>query len=51
MLFSPSGTPQAYYAEFGWVGAGGTEKMPGADTLWKQEGSGALDAGHPVTLS
>ena len=43
--------PQAFYAEFGWVpAAGATEKMPGPDTVWKQEGSGALTAGHPVTL-
>ena len=51
VLFSPSGAPQAYYAEFGFVPAAGvTEKMPGPDTVWTQEGSGALTAGHPVTL-
>ena len=27
------------------------QKMPGPDTVWTQEGSGALTAGHPVTLS
>src|SRR5581483_11992974 len=43
VLFSPSGTPDAYYAEFGWVPAAGTkEKMPGPDTIWTQEGTGAL---------
>jgi YidC/Oxa1 family membrane protein insertase len=51
VLFSPSGAPQAYYAEFGFVPAAGvTEKMPGPDTVWTQEGSGALGVGHPVTL-
>ena len=51
VLFSPSGAPQAYYAEFGFVPAAGvTEKMPGPDTVWTREGSGALTAGHPVTL-
>ena len=51
VLFSPSGAPQAYYAEFGFVPAAGvTEKMPGPDAVWTQEGSGALTAGHPVTL-
>ena len=51
VLFSPSGAPQAYYAEFGFVPAAGvTEKMPGPDTVWTQEGSGALTAGHPITL-
>jgi YidC/Oxa1 family membrane protein insertase len=52
VLFSPSGAPDAYYAEFGWVPAAGTkEKMPGPDTVWTQEGSGALGVGHPVTLT
>ena len=31
--------------------AGATAEMPGPDTVWKQEGSGALTAGHPVTLT
>ena len=30
--------------------AGVTEKMPGPDTVWTQEGSGALTVDHPVTL-
>jgi YidC/Oxa1 family membrane protein insertase len=52
VLFSPSGAPDAYYAEFGWVPASGTtEKMPGPDTVWKQEGGGALGVGHPVVLT
>src|SRR6516165_368520 len=51
VLFSPSGAPHAYYAEFGFVPAAGvTEKMLGPDTVWTQEGSGALGVGHPVTL-
>src|SRR5580704_3144927 len=52
VLFSPSGAPDAYYAEFGWVAASGTTAaMPGPDTVWKQEGSGALGIDHPVTLT
>jgi YidC/Oxa1 family membrane protein insertase len=52
VLFSPSGAPEAYYAEFGFVPAAGpTEKLPGPDTVWTQEGSGALGVGHPVTLT
>src|SRR5579863_4178817 len=52
VLFSPSGAPEAYYAEFGWVPAPGTtEKMPGPDTLWTQEGSGTLGVEHPITLT
>ena len=43
VLFSPSGAPDAFYAEFGWVAAAGTTAaIPGPDTVWKQEGSGAL---------
>jgi YidC/Oxa1 family membrane protein insertase len=52
VLFSPSGSPEAYYAEFGWVPASGTtEKMPGPDTAWTQEGAGTLGVDHPVTLT
>src|SRR6204780_1074739 len=52
VLFSPSGAPDAYYAEFGWVAAAGpTAAMPGPDTVWKQDGSGALGIDHPVTLT
>jgi len=51
VLFSPSGTPTPYYAEFGWVaGAGSTAKMPDQNTVWTQEGSGNLTAATPITL-
>ena len=51
VLFSPSGAPAAFYAEFGWVPAAGSiAPMPGPETLWKQQGAGTLGAGHPVTL-
>src|SRR6201987_279764 len=52
VLFSPSGAPEAFYAEFGWVPAAASNAaVPGADTVWKQQGSGALGVGHPVTLA
>jgi YidC/Oxa1 family membrane protein insertase len=52
VLFSPSGAPDAFYAEFGWVPAAGSNAaMPGPDTVWKQQGSGALGVGHAVTLT
>jgi YidC/Oxa1 family membrane protein insertase len=52
VLFSPSGAPDAYYAEFGWVPAAGrTAAMPGPDTVWKQDGSGTLGVDHPITLT
>jgi YidC/Oxa1 family membrane protein insertase len=51
VLLSPSGTAAPFYAEFGWVGgAGASLKLPTADTEWRQEGSGALTVGQPITL-
>jgi YidC/Oxa1 family membrane protein insertase len=52
VLLSPSGSPNPFYAEFGWyVPAGTNAKIPGADTLWSQVGSGSLGPGQPVRLS
>jgi YidC/Oxa1 family membrane protein insertase len=52
VLFSPSGAPDAFYAEFGWVPAAGVNvAMPGPETVWKQQGTGALGVGRPVTLT
>jgi YidC/Oxa1 family membrane protein insertase len=52
VLLSPSGAPDAFYAEFGWVPAAGSNAaMPGPDTVWKQQSTGALGIGHPVTLT
>ena len=51
VLFSPSGSPTPYYAEFGWVAAAGsTVRLPDRDTLWQQEGSGSLAPNSPITL-
>jgi YidC/Oxa1 family membrane protein insertase len=51
VLLSPSGSPKPFYAEFGWVtGSGASQKVPNAETLWRQEGSGTLGVGRPVTL-
>jgi YidC/Oxa1 family membrane protein insertase len=52
VLLSPSGSPHPFYAEFGWVGgAGANVKVPGPDTVWNREGSGALTVERPVTLT
>lgn len=49
-LFSPAGTPQAYYSEFGWVAGAGSEiKLPTAQTRWSAD-RGALKSGEAVTL-
>jgi YidC/Oxa1 family membrane protein insertase len=51
VLYSPSGTAEPYYAEFGWVPATGTStKIPDANTVWQQEGSNSLTPTTPVTL-
>ena len=51
-LFSPSGTKEPFYAEFGFVpAAGATTKMPDKDTVWKQEGANTLTATTPVVLT
>src|ERR1700760_3564001 len=51
VLYSPSGTDNPYYAEFGWVAASGTSvKMPDHNTVWQQETPGDLTPNHPVTL-
>ena len=51
ILLAPSGSPNPFYAEFGWSAPSGTAvKLPGPDTVWQQEGTGALSVGRPVTL-
>jgi YidC/Oxa1 family membrane protein insertase len=52
VLLSPSGSPDPFYAEFGWTNAAGTNvKVPTSETVWTQSGSGALAVGRPVTLT
>jgi YidC/Oxa1 family membrane protein insertase len=52
VLFSPSGAPEPYYAEYGWVAASGAATLvPGSDTLWQAEGrNSTLTAATPITL-
>ncbi len=45
-LFSPSGTQDAYFAQFGWSGAG----APPVDARWTASAA-TLSPGQPVTLS
>jgi YidC/Oxa1 family membrane protein insertase len=47
-LLSPSGTPNAYFAGFGWSGQ--NVNLPGPDTVWTASGNG-LTPQTPVTLS
>jgi YidC/Oxa1 family membrane protein insertase len=51
VLLAPSRSPHPFYAEFGWATAAGTTvKLPGGDTLWRQQGTGTLSVDRPVTL-
>ncbi len=51
-LLSPSGSTHPFYAEFGWTVTSGTAtKVPGPDTRWTQQGSGALGVDRPVTIT
>ncbi len=52
VLLAPSGSPHPFYAELGWSPPGSTTlKLPGSETMWQQQGSGALSVGRPVTLT
>ncbi|WP_018700620.1 membrane protein insertase YidC [Amorphus coralli] len=53
VLFSPSGAPDPYYAEFGWVAGGQGDakvQVPGPDTEWEVDGAGKLTQDTPVTV-
>jgi YidC/Oxa1 family membrane protein insertase len=52
VLFSPSGSPHPYYAEYGWIaGPGVSQPMPNADTVWTAEKGGTLTPSSPVVLT
>jgi YidC/Oxa1 family membrane protein insertase len=48
-LFSPSGTRDSYFAEFGWVDAPRGTALPNATTVWQRRGD-RLTPDTPVTL-
>lgn len=49
VLFSPSGAPDAYYADYGWV-AGEGVAVPGPDTVWTAPEGAKLTPATPVVL-
>ncbi len=49
VLFSPSGSPNPYYADFGWVGAQ-AGPLPNAETVWTADKT-TLTPSTPVTLT
>jgi YidC/Oxa1 family membrane protein insertase len=51
VLLSPSGAPDPYYAEYGWVAERGDgQPLPGRDTPWTLETGAVLTPAAPVTL-
>ncbi|MEX2318546.1 MAG: membrane protein insertase YidC, partial [Bauldia sp.] len=50
-LLSPSGAPDAYFAEFGWIGAAGVGPLPDRDTEWTAPEDARLTVSSPVTLT
>ncbi|HUC60752.1 MAG TPA: membrane protein insertase YidC [Alphaproteobacteria bacterium] len=50
VLLTPPGTPNAYYAEFGWVASEPGVKLPDANTLWRADGT-KLTPTTPLTLT
>jgi YidC/Oxa1 family membrane protein insertase len=51
VLFSPSGSPKPFYAEFGWVAPQGSGvKVPDAQTVWAP-GAQQLTPEAPLTLT
>jgi YidC/Oxa1 family membrane protein insertase len=51
-LLSPAGSPNAFFAEQGFVGAAGTTaKIPDAKTVWTAEPNAVLGTDRPVTLT
>ncbi|POF34485.1 membrane protein insertase YidC [Roseibium marinum] len=52
VLFSPSGSPNPYYADYGWVADPDAGiALPGPDTEWSLEGQATLTPATPLTLT
>jgi YidC/Oxa1 family membrane protein insertase len=49
-LLNPPTAPDAYFAEFGWVGGAAGMKLPDRETKWQADGK-LLKPGQPVTLT
>jgi YidC/Oxa1 family membrane protein insertase len=52
VLFSPPGSPSAYFAEYGWQpGAKSQQKVPDSETVWTVASGQTLTPATPVTLT
>jgi YidC/Oxa1 family membrane protein insertase len=51
VLLAPAGSPHPFFAEVGWLPPTNVPiKRPDDNTLWTQQGSGALTTDRPLTL-
>lgn len=52
VLFSPKGSPEPFYADYGWVSDPGADvALPGADTVWSAPAGAQLTPNTPLTLT
>jgi len=51
VLLSPTGSPDGYFAEFGWIGTTNGLTLPGPDTVWSAPAGAQLTETTPVTLT
>ncbi|WP_102225589.1 membrane protein insertase YidC [Acidimangrovimonas sediminis] len=52
-LLSPAGSPDPYYAVYGWAPGNGLTgaDVPGPNTVWTAPAGATLSPGHPVTMT
>ncbi|MEO9529628.1 membrane protein insertase YidC [Roseibium sp.] len=51
-LFSPSGSPNPYYTDYGWVADPGADvALPGPETVWSAQDGARLTPETPLTLT
>ncbi len=51
ILLSPAGSPEPYYAEYGFVSADGSKiPLPNHQTVWSGDVKQTLSPGNPITL-
>ncbi len=48
-VLNPTGSNDAYFAEFGWVGTGKDVVLPSSETRWSASGD-TLTVDNPITL-
>ncbi len=51
VLLSPAGSPDPFYAELGWVPAGGEVAVPDGETVWSAPAGARLTPAEPLELT